>query len=166
MGKKKTIELDRALIEIEERQGYLFVVESGRLSGMRDVRRYHSEVDQMIRATGITKGLIDARGEVGDGDPDQRDAMWEWLLDPSRSFEVTAFVLPAGMAVARVNMTALAKGANLRAFETVSAAQRWLARGGRPTAGFRSSSQNVPGASSTIRPPSERPGTEDDTSVA
>lgn len=132
------------MVEVEERPGYLFIVESGRITGMTDVRRYQSEVDRIVRSSGLRRALIDARGEVGEPAPEVRQAMWDWLLDAERSFDVVAFVLPEGMVTARVNMTALSRGANLRAFETMSAAQRWLARGGRTTV-------------ADMRPPSSQP---------
>ena len=125
-------------MEVEERPGYLFIVESGRMGGIREVQRYQLEVDEIVRQTGIKRALIDARGEVGDAPADVREAMWEWLLDPSRGFEVAAFVLPPGMAVARVNMTALSR--------TAWRARRRCERRSRPTVGPR-------GRATWCRPP-------------
>ncbi len=152
MAKRETIELGRAVVEIEERPGYLLVVETGRLTSLADLRVYHGELERIVRQRKVTRALIDARGEVGDAPPDVREAMWDWLLDPARGFEVVAFVLHASVAVTRVNMTALSRGANLRAFESVSEAQRWLARGGRPS----SLAPRRPSVSATAR--TMRPG--------
>jgi len=54
--------------------------------------------------------------------------MWAWLTAEDRPIRSFAFVLPSEMAIARVNMTALACKATLRAFGSVQAAQRWLLR--------------------------------------
>ncbi|MGE3632054.1 MAG: hypothetical protein AB7P00_19255 [Sandaracinaceae bacterium] len=142
-------------MEVEERPGYLFIVETGRLTSVGDVRRYQSEVDRIVKRSSIRRAIIDSRGEVGDAPIEARNAMWDWLVDPARGFEVVAFVLPPGVGVARVNMTALSRGANVRAFDTVTAAQRWLSRGGRQTLGGKRPSSFPPAVSGTA--PTQRP---------
>lgn len=144
MPLRQTLELPQASIEIEERPGYLFVVEKGQLRDLGEVRRYTLEMETIIAATGIDRAIIDARGEIGSPPQDVRDAMWDWLSAPQRGFALIAFVLPSEMAVARVNMTALSRRAPVRAFESVQTAQRWLMRGPRASsiAGFA-----VPGSS-------------------
>lgn len=131
MSKREIISLPAAQVEIEPRDGYLFVVESGQLRNMAELRRYTDAMDDAVRRTGLTTAVIDARGEIGDPPQSVRDAMWAWLMDPGRGFSVIAFVLPSEMAVARVNMTALSQQVSVRAFDSVFAAQRWLRRGPR-----------------------------------
>ena len=131
VASREVIELPNAIVEIEARSGFLFVVESGELGTLADVHRYTQAMDRAIQKTGLERAIIDARGEVGDPPESVREAMWEWLLSPERGFDVVAFVLPTEMAVARVNMTALSKKARVRAFESVHEAQRWLLRGPR-----------------------------------
>lgn len=128
---RESIEFPHAFIEVEVRAGYLLVIETGALTSLLDVQRYCQAMDRIIGRTKIVRAIIDARGEVGDPPEPVRDAMWQWLTEEGRGFDVVAFVLPTEMAVARVNMTALAKGARLRAFESVMDAQRWLLRGPR-----------------------------------
>jgi hypothetical protein len=162
MAKREVISLPQAQIEVEERDGYLFVVESGQLRNRVELRQYIEAMEAVVRRTGIRHAVIDARGEVGDPPPEVRDAMWRWLLDPDRGFTIIAFVLPTEMAVARVNMTALSRGAQVRAFDSVFAAQRWLQRGPRfsTRSMSRSPSSRPPAPASSAasdRPPRRRP---------
>jgi hypothetical protein len=149
MAKREVISLPMGRIEVEERSGYLFVVESGQLRNRVELRQYIDAMEAIIRRTGTDHAVIDARGEVGDPPVEVRDAMWSWLLDPDRGFSIIAFVLPTEMAVARVNMTALSRRAQVRAFDSVFAAQRWLSRGPR------FSTQAISRQPSSRPPPSE-----------
>ena len=128
MGVREVIELSDAYIEVEARPGYLFVVESGQLTRLGELRRYTARLDAVARRLGRDRALIDARGELGEPPQAVRQAMWAWLCSEDRPIRSFAFVLPSEMAVARVNMTALACKAKLRAFDSVQAAQRWLLR--------------------------------------
>jgi len=128
MSSREVIELPHASIEVEARPGYLFIIETGSLESMSELRRYTARLDAIAERLERDKALIDARGEVGDPTPEIRQAMWSWLTGADRTFERVAFVLPTEMAVARVNMTALSRKASLRAFDAVHAAQRWLLR--------------------------------------
>lgn len=128
MSSREVIELPHALIEVEARPGYLFIIETGSLETLSELRRYTARLDAMAERLERTKALIDARGEVGDPSPEIRKAMWEWLTAHERTFERVAFVLATEMAVARVNMTALSRRAPLRAFDAIHAGQRWLLR--------------------------------------
>lgn len=129
MALRRIIELAHAQIEVEERSGYLYVVESGQLRDLRELSGYTSAMDELVAKCGIDKAIIDARGEVGDPPAEVRNGMWDWLMAPDRGFALVAFILPSEMAVARVNMTALSRRAPVRAFESVQDAQRWLTRG-------------------------------------
>jgi hypothetical protein len=140
MALRQILELPSASVEIEERAGYLFVVEKGQLRDLADLRQYVQHMDAVIASTGIDRAIIDARGEVGSPPEEVRGAMWDWLCASTRGFSLVAFVLPSEMAVARVNMTALARRAPVRAFDSVQSAQRWLVRGGS-----RASSASVVG---------------------
>lgn len=174
MSLRRTIELPHAQIAIEERSGYLFVVETGQLRNLRELAEYTTTMDEVIAASGIQKAIIDARGEVGDPPAEVRNAMWDWLMSPERGFAQVAFILPSEMAVARVNMTALSRRAPVRAFESVQEAQRWLTRSTKPNSSVvgmqvqadRSSSRPPPlqrgdaaATAPTERPPSGAPAT-------
>jgi hypothetical protein len=128
MPVREIIDLPHASVEVEERPGYLFVVETGTIKSLREVKLYAEAIDRIIKHTKLDRAIIDARGEVGDAPAEVRQAMWDWLTAPDRSFKMVAFVLASEMAVARVNMTALSLRANARAFENVQQAQRWLTR--------------------------------------
>ncbi len=148
MGAREVIELPDAYVEIEARPGYLFVVETGQLKRVSDVRSYTGRLDAIARRLERGRALIDARGEIGEPPEDVREAMWSWLSGPERALEVIAFVLPTEMAVARVNMIALARRAPLRAFDSVQGAQRWLLRDPRISTGL-----TQPRISSSVPPP-------------
>lgn len=152
---RQVIELPQAVVEVEIRSGYLFVVESGQLSSLADVTRYCESMDRIVLESKIHMAIIDARAELGDPPESVREAMWRWLSAADRGFSVTAFVLPTEIAVARVNMTALVKGAKLRAFTNVHDAQRWLLRrprfATRPTMAAQEAQPSAP----DLREPAE-----------
>lgn len=128
MGIREVIQLTSAVIEIEERNGYLFLVESGQLVSVREVGAYANALQALIMKTNIHRAVIDSRGEVGDPPPEVRAAMWDWLCATDRGFAKVAFVLASEMAIARVNMTALSRRAPVRAFDNIQTATRWLMR--------------------------------------
>ncbi|MCS6797411.1 MAG: hypothetical protein NZ898_02580 [Myxococcota bacterium] len=118
----------RACVEIEARPGYLHVVESGRLESLDELRAYLRTLEDCIARTGLRRAIIDARGEEpGASRPDLVREMWRWLGSPA-AFQKVAYVLPDPLAVARVNMTALAKRRPVRAFDNVPEAAAWLLR--------------------------------------
>jgi hypothetical protein len=129
----EVLELRNARIQVEERPGYLYLIESGTLKSVQEVAEYAAALEAIIQRTGIARAIIDARDEMGsEAVPDVvRNAMWDWLAAHDRGFQMVAFILPSEMAVARVNMTALARRALVRAFDSVQQAQRWLTRGPR-----------------------------------
>ena len=152
---KETIELPEAIVEVEDHDAFLFLRERGRLRDIGDVEKYTRELARIKALTGRRRAVVDAREERDESTSEIREAMWKWLCDPTQGFEMVAFVLSSEMAVARVNMTALSRGVDVRAFDTLFAAQRWLVRGKR-----RSTAANMLAArrESTAPPPSsDRP---------
>lgn len=146
--KRVVIELPVGRVEVEDHGTYLFLVEQGTLRDLSELAIYTTALERIIAETGVSKAVIDARAEVGDPPEAVRTAMWAWLTGGGRGFSMVAFVLPTEMAMARVNMTALSRGVNVRAFDSVFSAQRWLVRGGR-----RSTAATLP----AMRPPSSPP---------
>jgi hypothetical protein len=67
------------------------------------------------------------RGQTDEPSPEIRAAVWEWFKS-DRAFDVCAYLVPeaASMKAARVNMTAISFGMNLRAFVSVVEAHRFL----------------------------------------
>ena len=144
MSLREVIQLPHARVVVEARDTHLFLLEEGELRSVDEVDRYTRAVDRVIAKTRLKKGVIDARGEIGEPSKAVREAMWGWILAPDRGFNQVAFVLLSAMAVARVNMTALAQRAFVRAFESDFAAQRWLVRPRMSTGSFRPPSSRPP----------------------
>jgi hypothetical protein len=153
------IELPNARVQVEERPGYLYLIETGTLKSIQEVGAYAAAIEAIIVRTGIARAIIDARDEIGDPPPEVRHAMWDWLAAPDRGFQMVAFILPSEMAVARVNMTALSRRAQVRAFDNVQQAQRWLTRGPRQ------SSMSIPTIGAPTPPSGVRPGSRAPSSV-
>lgn len=154
MAGREIIELPQAFIEVEARSDCLFVVESGRLTSLTDLDRYTRCLDAMIQRTRVKRAVIDARGQLGDSPEDVAEAMWGWHLSETRGFQIVAIVLATEIAVARINMTALSLRANVRAFDGIQPAQRWLARGPRfsTQAKLGPATPEAPKRRSTLRP--------------
>ncbi len=147
------IELGTARVEVEQRPGYLYMVEHGHLLTRDEVQAYAGAIELVVERTGCAVALIDARGSEG-GEPtrEARDAMWSWLTS-GRALKQIAFVMANEMTVARVNMTALSSGARIRAFGSVHEAHRWLS--GRQ----RTASQAFVAPTSVPPPPPGAPRT-------
>ena len=144
----ETVSLGGARIEVEERPGYLYMVEHGTLRSVDEVQKYAAAMELLAERTGIRRALIDSRSSDPIEPPREvREAMWKWLLS-ARAFDQIAFLLKDEMHVARVNMTALSQRASVKAFALVHEAHRWLS--GRQ----RTLSQGLPAVTGhTISPP-------------
>src|SRR5689334_3913299 len=120
--------LANSIIDIEEREGYLHVVANGQLKSVDEVHEWSALMEKVMAERQLRRALLDARGQVGEPAPEVRAAVWEWFRS-DRSFRVVAYVVPedAEMKAARINMTALSLGMNLRAFVSVVEAHRFLA---------------------------------------
>lgn len=150
----ETIELPHGRVEIDERPGYLYVVEQGTLLSVSEVEKYTNVIERAVLRTGLRRVLIDSRGTEPVGrDDGVREALWKWLLS-GRAFEQMAFVLSSELQATSVNMVALSERAPIRAFATVHEAHRWLAGRAR-TLSQALTSQGMPAA--TFTPPSARP---------
>lgn len=113
-------------IEVEERPGYLLMVEHGTLQTVDDVAQYTAALEILADRSGLRRAVIDSRqADAIEPPKDVREAMWRWLLS-ARAFDQIAFVLDNEMHLARVNMTALSQRANIKAFTAVHEAHRWL----------------------------------------
>lgn len=113
-------------IDVEERPGYLLMVEHGTLRTVDDVAHYASAMEILADRSGLRRAVIDSRqADAIEPPKDVREAMWRWLLS-ARAFDQIAFVLDNEMHLARVNMTALSQRANIKAFTAVHEAHRWL----------------------------------------
>lgn len=122
----ETVALPNGRIEVEERPGYLYVVEHGTLLTVGEVERYADALETLATRAGLRRALIDSRhADTLEPSPEVREAMWSWLVAP-RCFDQIAFVLPSELAVVRVNMLARSHRAGVCAFGAVHEAHRWL----------------------------------------
>src|SRR5690606_21829044 len=122
-----TIALPNGSIEVEERPGYLYVVEHGTLLTVDEVEQYAAALELLAARARLRRALIDSRSaDAREAPPEVRDAMWRWILAAARSFDQIAFVLPSEMMVVRVNMLARSQRAGVCAFGAVHEAHRWL----------------------------------------
>jgi hypothetical protein len=121
-----TIELAHARLDVEERPGYLFVVEQGSLRSVEEVAEYAAALEMFSARTTLRRAMIDGRGnDVVEPAADVSDALWRWLVS-GRAFDQVAFVLGTEMQVVRVNMLARSQRAGVCAFGAVHEAHRWL----------------------------------------
>ena len=95
---------------------------------------YLHDVERIAREAAVPKVIFDARAEndVHVAHPDVLDARWEYFRTGDH-FRYVAVVLPSAMAVARVNMTAVARGAKsrIRGFEAADDARLWIVSAGK-----------------------------------
>jgi hypothetical protein len=124
---ERVITVGGARITAEVRAGYLFLVESGRIRTLRELRDYLGEMEALMRDSGLRRALVDARDEEGGNAPDLIAAMWDWL-ESEHGFARVAYVLGSEITTARVNMTALSRQVPVRAFTSVPDAIAWLLR--------------------------------------
>ena len=97
MFSRETIELPNALIEVEARSGYLFVIETGSLTSLADVRRYCSTMERIIGKTEFDRAIMDdllarrvdridagvhaaATASLDQGQPDS-GLVGQWIID-------------------------------------------------------------------------------------
>ena len=133
-----TFQLTSSRIHAEVRDGYVHVVAVGLLRSLDEVVEYNELMERLMADHGTRRAIIDARGQTGEPSAEVRAAVWEWFKS-DRSFELVAYVVneSSDMKAARVNMTALSLGMNLRAFTSVIEAHRFLTlRRSRSTGSF------------------------------
>lgn len=110
-------------ISVEARPGYVSVVGHGTVATLVDADRMQQQIDAALRKRlRPTFALFDQRAlEL----PDQavRDIVWDHLIS---QFDRCALVVATEMLGVQANMTALLKGARLRAFNSKVMAARWL----------------------------------------
>jgi hypothetical protein len=152
---RETLQLRSSRIDVDERDGYLHIVATGQVETLDDVAECNAEFERLMRELGIRRALLDARGQIGEPTAEVRAAVWEWFKS-DRSFAVVGYVVPEAQAMkaARINMTAVALGMNLRAFVSVVEAHRFLApkRASSLMAAVRETPESTPPAE---RPPSD-----------
>lgn len=120
--------LRNSRIDVHARDGYLHIVAMGTLTSLDEVAEWGVLMERIMVERHCRRVMLDARGEQGDPSPVVRAAVWEWFRS-ERSFDMVAYVVndDESMKAARVNMTALSLGMNLRAFVSVVEAHRFLA---------------------------------------
>jgi hypothetical protein len=123
----ESFKLKSSRIHVDVRDGYIHVVAVGILRDLDEVREHNALMEELMVRHGTRRVIIDARGQTGEPPPEVRAAVWDWFKS-ERAFELVAYVVGESdeMKAARVNMTALSLGTNLRAFTKVIDAHRFL----------------------------------------
>ncbi len=113
--------------EIESREGYILIAETGRIDEAEAMRQYLEVIRLFGARTGHTRVLFDAREPLASapGDLGARDARWDFFCG-QRRLTRHAVVVASELAMMRVNMTARSKRAQVRAFLDLEGAHRWL----------------------------------------
>jgi hypothetical protein len=155
---RETVHLKSSRFDVDERDGYLHIVAIGILSSLEQVAECNAAFSRLMSERGTRRALLDARGQQGEPPPEVRAAVWDWFKS-DRAFETVAYVVPEseGMKAARINMTAVALGMNLRAFVSVIEAHRFLSpkRGSSMFPAVREGDGGVTRAPSSFPPPLE-----------
>jgi hypothetical protein len=138
--------MDGGAIELEPASGCLRVVLSGRLRREAEVAALVEAVERARVEGRCTEALVDARGQLGESSAPACEAVWRWLASEGAGFDSVALVLATELAATRADMTAVARGAPVRAFCTVQGALVWLRRRKRSssTARLRARRETVP----------------------
>lgn len=135
------------LVEVEGRPG---LVVARQLRPPDDADEAHGMIDAIehaCRRHATGKVILDARGSVGEWPEHARDALFARLAAPDRALLQLAFVLTDEMRITRLDMTAVARRADARAFSSPTTAKQWLQRPARRTASgrIRASAETLPG---------------------
>ncbi len=114
-------------LEVDDRDGYLLIAASGVLADLDDAAECASTFERVMQERGTRRALLDVRMQTDEPSPDVRVAVWDWFKS-EKSFDLCAYLVPeaSSMKAARVNMTAISFGMNLRAFVSVVEAHRFL----------------------------------------
>jgi hypothetical protein len=103
----------------------LLVWQSGAPATLEQAQQFQQEIERVRVASSVRRALFDNRQTARTPDA-IRDAMLAWVSDPER-FDAIAVVLRSEMLAVRLNMDAIATRVRMRAFDSVPAAQKWLA---------------------------------------
>lgn len=111
--------------DISPREGYIWVVQRGRLDCIPSARGLHEQVEAALRKTRCRRAVFDNRLTQAPP-PNVRDVMFDWAS--GASFERVALLLESELVAVRASMEALSLGRRLKAFDDAQAAVRWLMR--------------------------------------
>jgi hypothetical protein len=121
----KTVQAEHvadASAAIETREGWLLVVQHGRLPDVAAARALQQRVEQACDAQGSRRVLFDNR-DTEPPDDEVRDAMFEWAVN---ELERVALLLRSDLKRVRANMDALSRRGRVRAFVDEREATAWL----------------------------------------
>src|SRR5438128_2604879 len=105
----------------------MLVWQRGAPSSLEALHAFQQDLDRARTSVGIHRALFDNRQTTVTPD-ELRDDMLAWVCETGR-FDAVAVVLQSDMLAVRLNMDAIAHRVRMRAFDSVSAAQRWLVDG-------------------------------------
>ncbi len=117
------LDLEDGTVEIQRMSHYLLVVERGRLASKSDVTRYARACERERDGHGVQAMVIDARVDPTKTDPAAREAFWEWL--GQAPFVRVGIVQDDEMLATELNMMALSRRMQVRAFTSLTKAKSW-----------------------------------------
>lgn len=107
---------------IDARDGWLMVVQTGRLADVEAARALQVRVERACNAHGTRRVLFDNR-DTDAPDDAVRDAMFEWAVS---ELDRAALLLRSDLKRVRTNMDALSRRGRVRAFVDEREAVAWL----------------------------------------
>jgi hypothetical protein len=110
--------------EVEAREGYLFVRQSGVLDSVAEAQRVQQKVERALRQHDMRLVMFDNR-RTGEPAAQARESMWDWCRE-CPFVERVALLLESDLTLVRANMTALGKRTQLRSFSDEKLAAEWL----------------------------------------
>lgn len=111
---------------LQPRADYLYVRWAGQVADIGTAELWLAKVDDALREHDLFRILWEAR-PARVHPSDVRTHIWEWL-GRAEFAAVSSVVVNSELLRVSVNLSRVASGVRLRAFETVEAAETWLSR--------------------------------------
>lgn len=111
---------------LQPRADYLYVRWAGQVEDLDTANAWLAEISNALRANALFRILWEARPARVHG-PEVRERLWEWM-GQAEIVKVSSVVVNSELLRVSVNLSRVASGVRLRAFETVEDAETWLKR--------------------------------------
>lgn len=111
---------------LQPRADYLYVRWAGQVDGIETADAWLTAIDDALRANNLFRILWEARPARVHG-PEVRERIWGWMAQ-AEVVKVSSVVVNSELLRVSVNLSRVASGVRLRAFETVDDAETWLKR--------------------------------------
>lgn len=109
---------------LQPRPDYLYVRWAGRVADLSTAKLWLAEIDAALREAELFRVLWEAR-PARVHPPNVRDHIWEWLAR-AEYLAVSSVIVNSEMLRVSVNLSRVASGVRLRAFDSIDAAEGWL----------------------------------------